>query len=226
MFYGRINKLTIFNNREGFLGLFNRAEIRIFSYATEQISPLTLADLSDLPDDPARRQKLLEAVLSGADEFAQSYSLSVDRVKDNQTLTFDEAGMVVYQSDRIPDQLSLQLWVIESDEEVRQFALGADQVLESDAFKGLTAAVGAALAVTNPVLTAAVGVGGVVVNLLRRKLKANKDDLVGYWQATLNREEHYPHGLRDRQEVPDSTGNLRIDYPLFGFEKTAEGGEL
>jgi hypothetical protein len=226
MFYGRINKLTIFNNREGFLGLFNRAEIRIFSYATEQISPLTLADLSDLPDDSARRQKLLEAVLSGAGEFAQSYSLSVDRVKDNQTLTFDEAGMVVYQSDRIPDQLSLQLWVIESDEEVRQFALDADQVMESEAFKGLVAAVGAALAVTNPVLTAAVGVGGVVVNLLRRKLKANKDDLVGYWQATLNREEHYPHGLRDRQEVPDSTGNLRIDYTLFGFEKTAEGGEL
>jgi hypothetical protein len=225
MFYGRINKLTIFNNREGFLGLFNRAEIRIFSYAGEQISSLTLADLSDLPDS-ARRQKLLEAVLSGAGEFAQSYSLSVDRVKDNQTLTFDEAGMVVYQSDRIPDQLSLQLWVIESDEEVRQFALGADQVLESEAFKGLTAAVGAALAVTNPVLTAAVGVGGVVVNLLRRKLRSNKDDLVGYWQATLNREEHYPHGLRDRQEVPDTTGNLRIDYTLFGFEKTAGNYEL
>ncbi|MDR3267122.1 MAG: hypothetical protein LBT24_06100 [Tannerella sp.] len=32
MFYARINKIKIFNNREGFLELFNRAEIRIYSY--------------------------------------------------------------------------------------------------------------------------------------------------------------------------------------------------
>jgi hypothetical protein len=34
MFYIRINKIKIFNNREGFLGLFNRAEMRIYSYVT------------------------------------------------------------------------------------------------------------------------------------------------------------------------------------------------
>ncbi|MDR1224982.1 MAG: hypothetical protein LBL07_19195 [Tannerella sp.] len=34
MFYTRINKIKIFNNREGFFGLFNSAEIRIYSYAT------------------------------------------------------------------------------------------------------------------------------------------------------------------------------------------------
>jgi hypothetical protein len=33
MFYARINKIKVFNNREGFLGLFNRsAELRIYSY--------------------------------------------------------------------------------------------------------------------------------------------------------------------------------------------------
>jgi hypothetical protein len=76
------------------------------------------------------------------------------------------------------------------------------------------------MTVTNPILTAAIGVGGVVISLLHQKLRANKDDLVGYWQATLNREEHYPHGIRDRQDVSDSTGNIRIDYTLFGFEKS------
>jgi hypothetical protein len=35
MFYSRINKIKIFNNREGFLVLFNRgAEMRIYSYAS------------------------------------------------------------------------------------------------------------------------------------------------------------------------------------------------
>jgi hypothetical protein len=71
MFYVRINKLKVFNNREGFLGLFNRAELRIYSHvvgysvgvdpgvpSVPYVPPLTLADLIDL-DDSARRQKLL-----------------------------------------------------------------------------------------------------------------------------------------------------------------------
>ncbi|MDR2425307.1 MAG: hypothetical protein LBD59_11405 [Prevotellaceae bacterium] len=34
MFYARINKIKVFNNREGFLGLFNRVEMRIYGYVT------------------------------------------------------------------------------------------------------------------------------------------------------------------------------------------------
>jgi hypothetical protein len=230
MFYVRINKLKVFNNREGFLGLFNSAELRIYSHAAgysvgaePYIPPLTLADLIDL-DDSARRQKLLDAVLSEGSHFTQSHSLEINGVKDSQTLTFDEAGLVLYQSETIPDSLHLQVWVIESDEDVRKFALDAEKVMQSDAFQGLVATVGSVLAVTNPLLTGAIGVGGVVVSLLRQKLKANRDDLVGYWQATLNRTEHYPHGTRDRQDVYDSTGNIQLDYTLFGFDKTVEPG--
>jgi hypothetical protein len=40
MFYARINKVKVFNNREGFLGLFNRrAELRIYSYLSPTLSP-------------------------------------------------------------------------------------------------------------------------------------------------------------------------------------------
>ena len=39
MFYARINKIKIFNNREGFLGLFNRAEMRIYGYVTGYSPP-------------------------------------------------------------------------------------------------------------------------------------------------------------------------------------------
>jgi hypothetical protein len=210
--------------------LFNRAELRIYSHtagysvgAAPYVSPLTLADLIDL-DDSARRQKLLDAVLSEAGRFAQSHSLEINGVKDNQTLTFDEAGLVVYENETIPDSLNLQVWVIESDEDVRKFALDAETVMQSDSFRGLVATVGDILAVMNPFLTDAIGVGGVAVSLLRQKLKANKEYLVGYWQATLNRAEHYPHGTRDRQDVYDSTGNIQLDYTLFGFDKTVESG--
>jgi hypothetical protein len=85
-------------------------------------------------DDSARRQKLLDAVLSEAGWFAQSYSLEINGVRDNQTLTFDEAGLVLHQSETIPDSLHLQVWVIESVEDVRKFALNAEKVMQSDAF--------------------------------------------------------------------------------------------
>jgi hypothetical protein len=235
MFYARINKIKVFNNREGFLGLFNRAEMRIYGFATgyfdeggdvgarralplqSQSQPLTLGDLANLPDDEARRKRLLDAVIDEADKFSQSVYMEIDRVKDNHSITFGDAGLVICQSERIPDRLDMQIWVIESDADVRNFALEADAVLDSEAFKTLYGSVTAALAITNPILTAAISLGGVFVNILRKKLRANKDDLVGYFQSSLNRPEHYPHAARDRQDVPDTTGNMMVDYTLFGI---------
>jgi hypothetical protein len=224
MFYTRINKIKVFNNREGFLGLFNRrAEMRIYSYVTASFAgaethnpTMTLSDLANLPDDAARKQRLVEAIQAEADKFAQSNTIEIDGVKDNQSLTFGDAGLVIYHSEAIPDALNIQLWMIESDEDIRNFAIDADKILDSDAFKALYATVETALVITNPVVAGVIAVGGVVVNLLRQKLRANKDDLVGYWIASLNRAEHYPHGLRDKQDVYDTTGNILVDYTLFG----------
>jgi hypothetical protein len=74
-------------------------------------------------------------------------------VKDNQTMLFGDSGSVIFSSEYIPDKLDVQIWVIESDNDVRSFVLEADRVLDSDAFKGLFAAVEATLAITNPVLS-------------------------------------------------------------------------
>jgi hypothetical protein len=68
MFYVRINKIKVFNNREGFLGLFNRAEMHIYSYVTASSVPFpvepagsalslqqpSLSDLLELPDEAIR----------------------------------------------------------------------------------------------------------------------------------------------------------------------------
>jgi hypothetical protein len=236
MFYTRINKMKVFDNREGFLGLFNRgAEMRIYSYVSNPagtagnlldsgrpippVPPLSVSDLLNL-DENERREKLLDQVLAEAGLLAQSNYLEINGVKDNQTLLFGDAGLVLYASDLIPDELDIRLWVIESDADVRNLTFDADKVLDSDAFKGIFVAVETALAAATPLISGAIAVGGVVINLLRQKLRANKDDLVGYWQATLNRGEHYPHGARDRQDVYDTTGNILVDYTLFGFENT------
>jgi hypothetical protein len=232
MFYTRINKIKVFDNREGFLGLFNKcAEIRIYSYVkaltTIPVSPesiyatdITTSELLGLPDEAARKQRLLDAVLAEANHLARSSSLEINGVKDNQTLLFGDSGLVIFSSEHIPDRLDVQLWVIEADNDVRNFVIEADRVLDSDAFKGLFAAVEATLTITTPILSGVIAVAGVVVNIIRKRLRANNDDLVGYWQASLNRTEHYPHGVRDKQDVYDTTGNVLVDYTLFGYENS------
>jgi hypothetical protein len=231
MFYARINKIKVFNNREGFLGLFNSAEMRIYGYAagytgTGQPSDLTLGDLAALPDDASRRELLLQRTAAETDCFTQSAYLEIDGVKDNQSLTFGDAGLVIYQHKIIPDTLQLQLWMIESNANVRLLTANADALLDSAEFKAVLTAVNAMLIAANPALGTVIGVGRVAVNLLRKKLRANKDDLVGYWQATLNRAEHYPYGTRDRQDVSDTTGNIRVDYTLFGFNRIENVGSV
>jgi hypothetical protein len=53
MFYARINKIKVFDNREGFLGLFNRhAKMRIYSYIKVNMSPAKKRMLPRLLDVP------------------------------------------------------------------------------------------------------------------------------------------------------------------------------
>jgi hypothetical protein len=89
MFCVRINKIKVFNNREGFLRLFNRAEMHIYSYVTASSVP--------------------SAVEPGSAPSLQQPSLAI------------------YAGEQIPDALNIQLWVIESDEDIRRFAPDADR---------------------------------------------------------------------------------------------------
>ncbi|MDR0836282.1 MAG: hypothetical protein LBN11_06885 [Tannerella sp.] len=209
--------MKVFDNHEAnFFGL-NRAELKIYSFATEQTSPLTLGDLLELSTEE-RKKVLMQAVI---DETHQFQYLEVGNVRDNQSLFFGEAGILAYRSQHIPEELCLQLWVIESDEKERQLAIEADEVLNNDVFKGLFATVTTALTAANPVLGTAIAVTRVIASLIQKKLKTNKDDLVGYWQMQLNRAEHYPHGTREKQDSPDTTGNILVDYTLFAYDAVA-----
>jgi hypothetical protein len=224
MFYWRINKIKVRSNREGFLGLFGKAEVRIYAFSLGctgadcgDIPALAAGDLMKLPDDGARRDLLKRLAAEEANRFAQSVCLEINGVKDNQSLYFGDAGLVGYRSENIPDTLAVQLWAIESDEDIRSSMKDADAFLDGSAFDALLQTVGAALSSKNPVVGSAIALGAVVAGMIRKKLRDNGDDLIGYWQATLNRAEHFPHGTRDRQDVPDTTGNMTVDYTIFGF---------
>jgi len=230
MFYARINKIKVFNNREGFLGLFNRAEVQVYGLAGSPGSVLKMQDLlteiSEAADDKkeeALQKELLAAVKAEAKNVQLVQKLPIKGVKDNETLTFGEEGITLYKSETTPDELALHLWLIELDSDIREVSLSTDDILKSSEFRALLSTTLAALAVTNPVVVAAVSLTGLAFRLLIKKIAgSNRNDLIGYWHETLNRTEHYPHGIRNREDVPDSTRNMLIDYTLFAEGEKAE----
>jgi hypothetical protein len=76
-----------------------------------------------------------------------------------------------------------------------------------------------ATAVT-PQLTAAAAIAKFVSRAIPQVLVRNRDDQVGLYYLSLNRMEHYPNGERKRDDVPDLSNNVRVDYSIFGTTYT------
>jgi hypothetical protein len=214
--------MKVFDNHEFDLFGLNRAELRIYSRVSAGENPLlhvTLAEFEGLGADPdGIADRLRKLVIDEAAELDRCNYMEINGVSDNDSLYFGEAGFLMFQSDTIPDVLNIQLLVIESDQQTRSLALDVTEVLDNPAFKNIANGILVALTAANPAWGAAVGIGKIVLGILGERLKNNSDDLVGYWQCTLNRREHYPTGLRDKQDVRDMTGNILVDYTLFGYE--------
>jgi hypothetical protein len=214
--------MKVFDNRELDLFGLNRAELRIYSLVSAGKNPLlhvTLAEFNGLGADPdGIADRLMKLVVDEAGELDQCNYLEVNGVKDNDSIYFGDAGFLMYQSPVIPDVLNMQLLVVESDQQTRNFALKAEEVTNSPVFKTVTSSIQVALTAANPVWGSVICIGNLALGILHNRMKNDKDDLVGYWQCTLNRREHYFNGLRDKQDVRDTTGNILVDYTLFGYE--------
>ncbi len=68
-----------------------------------------------------------------------------------------------------------------------------------------------------PQLTAAAAIAKFVSRAIPQVLVRNCDNQVGLYYLSLNRMEHYPNGERKRDDVPDLTNNVRVDYSIFTY---------
>lgn len=230
MFFFRVNKITIFHNREArkILGLFGKrrkAEIRILSFVTTEFTELP--NLSDLnkTTDPAAQKRIIEQAVASV--VGSRQLTTVENVGTNHKLTFGDTGYVVYQSEKIPDHLDWLLLVLEDDTDVRDDAKMVQAIVGHPEFGDLSNNLIGAIskgALANPAFAVASEIGKFAVNLLTEKGKKNKDDQVGLMYLSLNRPEHYPFGERKKDDVADLTGNILVDYSLFGVDMTGGSG--
>jgi hypothetical protein len=222
MFYFRINKVRIGSNREGvpfWAKLFEKdeAEVELWSFVT--------ADNMELPDmseflathDPLRRKEIVGELTKRV--LSSRKIAPIENVKDDQILTFGDTGYVLYQTETIPASFNWNFLAIELDEAERDDAERLQKIVTEPAFDKFTGNLFNTLAkAPTPGLQAVVSVGKFITSSIMQDLNHSKNDLIGVLFTSLNRREHYPHGERKKDDVADLSGNMWVDYSMFGVE--------
>ncbi|MCA9124613.1 MAG: hypothetical protein H6822_34995 [Planctomycetaceae bacterium] len=221
MFFFRLNKLKIIDNREerNIFQLFgpDRAEVQLSSFITTDSTDLPEVGELLATDNLQRRRKLAE--LSVARVINSRVLMTIENVTDNHEMTFGDTGYVLYQADRIPEQFDWILLALESDQDQRDMGVEMNTVLQNDEFHAtLDNTLALAATAANPSYTVAVSIGKLVTKMLAQQCRKNDDDMIGVLYTSLNRREHYPHGERKKDNVADLTNNMFVDYSLFGFD--------
>lgn len=222
MFFFRINKLRIIDNKEQpkFLGLFGPdiAQVKIISFVTTD--NMALPDMTDFmqSNDPLFRKNVLKAAVT---QVVESRVLTlVDNIKDNHVMYFGDTGYVLFHSKTIPEHFDWQFVVYESDKSIRDTALMIEDIINDDEFDKFSDSLSQLIAgAVNPAYTASVAIGKFATKVTLKVANRNKDDMIGIIYMSLNRWEHYPFGERKKDDVRDMTNNMLVDYSIFGFNE-------
>ena len=210
----RINRLKIFKNRE-----WGAGELKMISFvSTGDEAPSALDGLLQTSDPAAKRKILRDASrqMLSVKEFIQ-----VDEIRDGHVLTFGDSGYALYTAMRIPVSLNWTFLILESDEDLVELGRRIDTVVDGKDFDTFaTSAITLLAAAATPQLTAAAAIAKFVSRAIPQVLVRNRDDQVGLYYLSLNRMEHYPNGERKRDDVPDLSNNVRVDYSIFGTTYT------
>ncbi|MEO8354092.1 MAG: hypothetical protein ABI680_20380, partial [Chthoniobacteraceae bacterium] len=222
MFILRLNRLRVFDNRtrKSFLGLLGEdaAHIKIVSFvATDQALLPDLDRFVETGDETERRKILAEAIDR---TLSSRVFTSIPKVRDGHVLTFGDTGFAVHRSDDIPDQLDWMMLVIKSNQPTRNLGIGLEELLAEESLPQFSAnllkVLGAAALSTNPTFLAAAQIGRFIGETSADILKRKNDELIGLYYHSLNAVEHYPHGERKVDHSPGVSGNISVDYSLFG----------
>lgn len=221
MFYFRINKLKIQDNKEGKKFVFfgkDLAQVKLVSFVnTENVEIPNLTEFIQTHDEAAKKEILKTAV---ENVISSRILTEIENVKDNHSMMFGDTGYVLYQTEKIPECFNWNLIAYESDKRHRETTDLIDDITNNPTFSSFTGTQGGILKnVPNPAFKAYNEIAKHAIETISKVAKNNRDDMIGILFMLLNRKEHYKHGERKVDDVPDLTNNMLIDYSIFGFEE-------
>ena len=211
-FVFRINKLSILKNRE-----WGRAEVKLLSFVTGQ--DVNLPDLSGFQrsGDIETKRQLIRAAAQSV--LSAKTLIQVENVRDGHVMTFGDTGYALYTADRIPVSFNWSFLAFELDDDVKEIGKRLDAVLNEPGFDAFTSnVITLAGAAANPAAEVGVAVAKFVFGVVTENLIRDRDDQIGIFYQSFNRFEHYLHGERKRDDVPDLSNNMLVDYSIFGTE--------
>jgi hypothetical protein len=141
----------------------------------------------------------------------------IQRVKDNQLIYFGDTGYNIFVNDTIPQDLNRMLPAIKSNQKMVDNAQLTNEILTDKNLTSLVNAIALLASITNPVTAAVSTLTTLIAQSVLKVCTQARDHQLGLYIASLVRQEHYPYGKRDAQDVPDTTGNMNVDYTIFGF---------
>ena len=220
MFFFRINKLRSFDNKEGKkFALFGKdsAQVKLVSFVnTENVEIPNLTEFIQTNDEAAKKDILKVAV---ENVISSRILTEIENVKDNHSMTFGDTGYVLFQTEKIPQCFNWNLIAYESDKRHRETGALIDDITNDSNFSSFAGTLGGLLKnVPNPAFKAYNQIAKYAIDTISKIAKENKDDMIGIVFMSLNRNEHYIHGERKKDDVPDLTNNMQLDYSIFGFD--------
>jgi hypothetical protein len=206
----RLNKLKILNNRE-----WGPGEVKILSFVTGQDGSLPVLEDLQRTTNVEEKKQIIRAATQTV--LSSKVLMQIDHVKDGHQMTFGDTGYALWTSDKIPISFNWSLVAFEIDEDINAVGKKIDAIVNDAGFDGfarnLITLLGAA---TNPATLAGLAIAKYALGVLADVLLENKDDQIGVAYQSFNRFEHYPHGERKKDDVPDLSNNIFIDYSIFG----------
>lgn len=213
MFYLRINKVKILNNRER----LGKAEIQLMSFVTKGESDFPMLHHFFSTNDAETKKEIIKQAIEKV--ISSRIILPIEKFKDNQQVYFGDTGYIVYKSEVIPKDLNWMFLAIELDGKTRETASLIESILTKDNISTVVKSIETLASITNPVSAAVTELSLFVAKTLTVIFKNNKDDQAGLFLASYIDKVHYPFGKRDKEDVPDMTNNMFIDYTIFSYKE-------
>lgn len=218
MFYVRLNRLRIIKNGD----LIGKGEIQFMSFINQSTDSFPNLNEFFETNDEERKKAIIKDSVSNV--IQSRILMTINKVKDKSLITFGDTGYIVYKDEKIPADFSWQIIGVELDKKTRDNAGLIKAVLTDSNVNIISNGIQALAKTTNPISGAVVELSKLVVGIILDIAKNKKDDQVGYYLSSFIEKLDYPNGIRDRQDVPDLTGNMFVDYSIFGYNDYAVKG--
>lgn len=211
MFYLRLNKIRIFNNYR----LLGSSDLQLMSFVTMGEADFPMLNEFYRTSDAAVKKELVAQAVNKV--LSSRIMPQIQRIKDNQVIYFGDTGYNVFVNDTIPQDLNWMLLAIKSNQQLVDNATLAGEILTEQNLNSLVATIAMLSGVASPVAAAVSTLTLLVAQSVLKVCTNAKDHQLGLLLTSFVRQEHYPNGKRDVQDVPDATGNMKVDYTIFGF---------